>query len=669
VSAAVDRFGRAEPSLEAPAAHPRADAAVPLIELRDVRKTYRTGALEVEALKGVSLSIAPGEFVAIMGSSGSGKSTLMHILGCLDRPSEGQYLFAGRDVSGLDPDGLAALRREAFGFVFQQYNLIATESAVGNVEIPAIYAGEGRTARRARAARLLAGLGLGDRLEHRPGELSGGQQQRVSIARALANDPRVILADEPTGALDTRSGREVLALLRELNAEGRTVILITHDEAVAAEARRRVRIADGLIVEDDGPDAAAAPPVAAPTPNAGFGALGALFEAVAMAASSLRTHLMRTMLTLLGVIIGVASVIVMLAVGEGAKREVLSRIEAFGSNLLLVRPMPREQRTVGGVGARLTLQDVADIQALPGVAAATPEMWESASLRFGNADRQVSLRASGPDYWKVRDWPAARGAFFDQQDFDRYAPVIALGQTVVETLFPPGADPIGEYVFVNNAPFQVVGVMAEKGASPEGSDLDDVVFVPMTTGILRLFGDKPLRAITVQVDGAGRLAGAQAMIESLLRERYSARDFQVRNMASYMETTAAAQNTLTVLLRSVAAISLLVGGIGIMNIMLVSVTERTREIGVRMATGARRADIMRQFVCEALMVCALGGALGVALGLACAWTVAWFGTPVAYAWAPVLLAFGCAFLTGLLFGWMPARKASRLDPVTALSAE
>jgi macrolide transport system ATP-binding/permease protein len=647
----------------------RAESAAPLIELREVRKTYRNGALEVEALKGVSLAIAPGEFVAVMGSSGSGKSTLMHILGCLDRPTEGRYLFAGRDVSQLDPDGLAALRREAFGFIFQQYNLIATESALGNVEIPAIYAGAARGPRRRRAAALLSRLGLGDRLQHRPGELSGGQQQRVSIARALANDPQVILADEPTGALDSRSGREVLELLRELNAEGRTVILITHDEAVAAEARRRVRIADGVIVEDEGPDLAAAAPAAWHAARPGFGPFGAALAAAAMAASSLRTHLLRTMLTLLGVIIGVASVIVMLAVGEGAKRDVLSRIEALGSNLLMVRPLPPQQRTSLGVVARLSLGDVETMRALPGVVAAAPEMWETATLRWGSADHQAPIVATGPDYPAVRDWEADAGSFFDQEDFQRYAPVATLGRTVVRKLFPEGVDPVGKYIFVNSAPFLVIGVMAEKGANPWGSDMDDNVFVPLTTAALRLFGDRPLRAITLEVRDPAALTGAQAMIEALLRERHTSRDFQVRTMSSMMEATAAAQNTLTVLLGSVAAISLLVGGIGIMNIMLVSVTERTREIGVRMATGARQADIMRQFVCEALMVCALGGGLGVALGLGATWLVSSFETPVNYAGPPVALAFGCAFLTGLLFGWMPARKAARLDPVTALSAE
>ena len=640
-----------------------------LIELRDVRKTYHGGALAVEALRGVSLEIAAGEYVAIMGASGSGKSTLMHILGCLDRPSSGAYLFDGQDVSELDADELAELRSQAFGFVFQQYNLLAAATAEETVEVPAIYAGAPRRARLARARELLAALGLGDRAAHRPSELSGGQQQRVSIARALMNGPRVILADEPTGALDSASGREVLALLGRLNEQGHTIILITHDETVAQAARRRIRIADGVIVEDEGEASAYAAVEPAARPRSLLAAWSELAEALRMALRSMRAHLLRTALTLLGVIVGVASVIAMLAIGEGAKRDVMSRIEAMGSNLLLVRPLPPRQRTVSGVVAQLALQDVAEIRRLPGVVGAAPELWETVTLRFGNADHQTSLIATGHEYAQARDWDMAAGDFFDAQDFEGYAPVVALGRTVVERLFPEGQNPIGNYIFVNNAPFLVIGVMAEKGASPWGGDLDDYVFVPMTTGVLRLFGARPLRAVTVEIDDAENMAAAQTMIESLLRERHTSRDLQVRNMTAQLETTLAAQNTLTVLLGAIAAISLLVGGVGVMNIMLVSVSERTREIGVRMATGARARDIMRQFVAEAVMVCALGGALGVALGLGATWIISRFDTPVAVEWPPVALAFGCAFATGLLFGWMPARKAARLDPVAALSAE
>ncbi|HLB29898.1 MAG TPA: ABC transporter ATP-binding protein, partial [Gammaproteobacteria bacterium] len=227
--------------------------AIPLIELRNISRTFVTGGgVEVRALRGVNLKIYPGEFLAVMGQSGSGKTTLMNILGCLDRPTGGTYLFAGRDIESFDADGLAWLRREAFGFIFQSYNLLATATAEENVEIPAIYAGLSARDRAIRAEALLSGLGLGDRLDHRPSQLSGGQQQRVSIARALMNGGNVILADEPTGALDSQSGIEVIALLEDLARQGHTVILITHDAEVAAHADRIVEFFDGKIINDSG---------------------------------------------------------------------------------------------------------------------------------------------------------------------------------------------------------------------------------------------------------------------------------------------------------------------------------------------------------------------------------------------------------------------------------
>ncbi len=223
-----------------------------ILELHDIEKHYTNGDTTVRALDGVSLRIRRGEFVAIMGQSGSGKSTLMNIIGCLDRPTAGSYRVLGREAANLDADELASLRRETFGFIFQRYNLLATATAQENVAIPSVYAGLAKHKRKTHANELLKRLGLSDRTDHRPSELSGGQQQRVAIARALVNDPPVILADEPTGALDSKSGDEVLALLKQLHAEGRTIILITHAENVAQHASRIVRIQDGRIVEDNG---------------------------------------------------------------------------------------------------------------------------------------------------------------------------------------------------------------------------------------------------------------------------------------------------------------------------------------------------------------------------------------------------------------------------------
>jgi macrolide transport system ATP-binding/permease protein len=648
----------------------KSDLVIPLIELVDVTKTYRSGELDVEVLHGVSLQVYQGEFLAIMGASGSGKTTLMNILGCLDRPTAGTYRFMGEDVSGFERDELARLRREAFGFVFQSYNLIGTASALENVEVPAVYSGMPPAERDARAKELLGSLGLGDRLAHRPSQLSGGQQQRVSIARALMNGGRIVLADEPTGALDSKSGVEVMALLKDLSARGHTVILITHAKEIAAQARRVIEIRDGRVVADSGPQ----PPIKQElfderqAVEGGASFTGGALEAAKTAVRALRANIFRTVLTLLGIVIGVASVIAMLAIGDGAKQIVLDRISAMGTNLLLVRPGQPGRRGVGGTVASLIPRDAEVIAELPNVLAAVPELGGSVTARFGSSDYQTQATGTSATYPLAHSWPVSKGIFFSSEDLKSYASVVVLGQTVADKLFPSDVDPIGQYVVLKNVLFQVIGVMAVRGASPQGQDQDDVVLVPLTTGGLRLFGQTFLRTITVAVDDVELIDETQDAVTALLQARHRAADFQIRNMASILETATDTQNTLTVLLGSVAAISLLVGGIGVMNIMLVSVTERTREIGIRMATGARMRNILQQFLTEALVVSLLGGAIGVAIGLAAAAIIGAFGTPVQYSVGPVLLAFGCAFVTGLIFGYMPARKAARVDPIVALAA-
>jgi macrolide transport system ATP-binding/permease protein len=648
------------------------DEAVPLIELSDVTKTYRNGELAVEVLHSVNLTIHEGEFIAIMGASGSGKSTLMNLIGCLDRPTTGSYRFMGRDVSQLSSDELAALRRDDFGFVFQSYHLIANHTAAENVEVPAMYSGMAHEDRVARALDLLTELGLEDRSHHRPNQLSGGQQQRVSIARALMNGGRIILADEPTGALDSKSGADVMRLLEELSRRGHTVILITHAREVAEHAHRVIEIRDGNITADPGPapvpehHTAYAPPR---RPRNAGSRIADGIEAAKMATRALRANIFRAILTLLGIVIGVASVIAMLAIGDGAKQAVVERVSAMGSNLLLVRPGAPNQRGFSGT-ATLVVADVEAMNAeVPNIIAAIPEQNSSVTLRFGNNDTSTSINGTSSKFPLARQWPVARGTFFSEEDEANYATVAVLGQTVAEALFPDGQDPIGQYVLVNNLVFQVVGVMAERGASPMGSDQDDIVFVPYSTSSLRISGQRYLRNVTVAVKDVSRIDATQDAVEKLLLERHGLVDFQTRNMASIIETMEETQNTMTILLGSIAAISLLVGGIGVMNIMLVSVTERTREIGIRMATGAREGNIMQQFLIEAVVVSALGGAIGVVFGLAAAAVIGAFGTPIQYSTGPVLLAFGCAFATGLIFGFLPARKAAQLDPVVALSAE
>ncbi len=640
----------------------------PLLHLDDVSRHYPGGEGVVKALNKASLTIHAGEFVAIMGQSGSGKTTLMNILGCLDRPSEGKYTVLGRNVADLDADELAALRRDTFGFVFQRYNLLATSTAVENVEIPAIYAGMEKPERSVRAKKLLTQLGLGERAGHKPSQLSGGQQQRVAIARALMNDPPVILADEPTGALDSKSGQDVMALLKTLNDAGRTVILITHDEKVASHAKRVIHILDGRIVDDGAENmqpASTAPATHPVRKAAGF--IAEMGEAAKTAMRALRANLFRTALTLLGIVIGVAAVVAMLAVGNGSKQDVLDRISSMGTNLLSVRPGLAGFRGAGDIVTMVT-GDADAIADLPNVEAVVPERSGRMTLRAGSIDYATSVQGTGPAFPSVQNWVVDKGNFFTQRDVDTRAPVIVLGQTVLKTLFPYDDDPVGQYILVGNIPFQVIGTLQSKGAG-FGGDQDDAAYVPITTGMTRLFGQNHLNGITIKITDLNMMDATQDAVTQLLIKRHRAEDFRVRNMASILETATSTQNTLTVLLGTIAAISLLVGGIGVMNIMLVSVTERTREIGIRMATGARARDIMLQFNTESLVVCLIGGLMGIAVGVGAAQVAALFYVNVLLSPGPAILAFTCAVATGLLFGWLPARKAAALDPVVALSSE
>jgi macrolide transport system ATP-binding/permease protein len=642
--------------------------AAPLIHLKGIGRHYQSGESVIKALDGIDLEIGAGEFVAIMGQSGSGKSTLMNILGCLDRPSVGQYFIQGRDVSRLEGDQLAEMRRETFGFVFQRYNLLATASAAENVEIPAMYAGLTKNERISRAQQLLVKLGLGTRSGHRPAQLSGGQQQRVAVARALMNNPPVILADEPTGALDSASGKEVMNLLKELHAEGRTVILITHDATVAANAERQIRIQDGRVLEDSGAGSMAKNAIEPKRKEVRDAALPEVNEAVQTALRSLRVNMFRTALTLLGIVIGVASVVTMLAVGNGSKDSVVQQISAMGTNMLSVRPGAPGVRSSGD-NASLMVSDGQALESVSNVRTVVPERSGKYTVRYGNTDYSSSISGVNNNLPLIRDWMVAKGSFFTERDVSSYAPVVVLGQTVATNLFGPLTDPIGEKILISNVPFEVVGVLAKKGANIMGSDQDDVAYIPITTGLVRLFGGNYVNGLNVMVDNVTQIDATQDTITDILKERHRKEDFSIRNTASLLDMVSATQGTLTILLGTVAAISLLVGGIGVMNIMLVSVSERTREIGVRMAVGARRGDILIQFITEAVVVGIIGGALGVVLGIGLGLIIQIAGVNVSFTLAPPLLAFGCAFATGLVFGYVPARKAAEMDPVAALTTE
>lgn len=640
-----------------------------LLALQEVIKSYPNGESEVRALNGLSLTIEAGEFVAFLGPSGCGKSTLMNILGCLDIPTSGHYLVHGIDAATLASDEQALLRRDTFGFVFQRYHLLGNASAVENVEMPAIYAGLDKSERKNRATSLLEKLGLNARLTHKPNQLSGGQQQRVAIARALMNDAPVILADEPTGALDTHSGQEVLALLKSLHQEGRTILLITHDVTIAQHAERIIRLRDGQIESDSANDKKPAKPKAPMMPYQAIKKerkWPAIGEIMRMAVNSLRVNVFRTVLTLLGVVIGVAAVVAMLAIGEGGKEQVLTRIASMGTNLLVIRPGAPGVRVSGDV-ATLSVEDTEALRELSTVVEVSPERSTGVTMRYGDVDYTASVRGVWPGYPKVRDWKLMKGSFFTDTDLDGYAPVVVLGSTVANNIFGEKVNPLGKYILISNIPFEVIGVMDSLGANAMGVDQDDVALIPLTTGFMRIFGKQYMSLVTVRVQENQGIQ-AEAEIRQLLLERHKTEDFQVRNTTSIMEMAEETQDTLTALLGSVAVISLLVGGIGVMNIMLVSVTERTQEIGVRIATGARRRDILWQFNIEAMVVCGFGGLVGILVGLLTAYIVQYTGIQVEFSLWPSLFAFSCAFLTGWIFGYLPAKKAAELNPVVALAS-
>ncbi len=647
----------------------------PLIELHGLRKSYggQGGEPSVEVLHGIDLAIHAGEFVAIVGASGSGKSTLMHILGCLDRASAGTYRFAGQDISAFGADELAWLRREAFGFVFQGYHLIRTLDASHNVQVPAVYAGTPAESRRERAQALLERLGLGDRAGHRPGQLSGGQQQRVSIARALMNGGHVILADEPTGALDSRSGTEVMALLRELADAGHTIIVITHDAQVAAQARRVVRISDGRIVEDRAGEPAAG--VAAPSLDARH-FMARMARGVAHSASwwvdarealgsawrTLWVSRFRTMLTLLGIVIGVASVIVLMAVGQGTSEQTLQKMAAFGdTHRMSIRPDTYGTRGLRGV---LTEADVRLVAELPNVDIAMPFLTGGAMLRANGTDSSTALWSMGHQGTRLFNWQLARGVFFSAEDEANIATVAVLGSAASERFFA-GRSPVGDYVLLDSVPFRVIGELAQTG-EPEG---DNLVAIPFSTASRRVLGTRHPGLIQVKVHEPERIGRTVAEVTAALTEAHGLKDFAIANNPARVRQHNEATRQQSLLLALIAGISLVVGGIGIMNIMLMAVKERTREIGIRMATGARQRDIQRQFLTEAVLVSLVGGVAGVAIGLAIGVALIYAAVPVIFSIRAMGLAFGCAVATGLVFGLMPARQASRLDPVVALAGE
>ncbi|MDZ8118927.1 ABC transporter permease [Pontiella agarivorans] len=650
-----------------------------MIKVENLRKTYQMGEVEVRALDGVSLSVERGEYVAIIGASGSGKSTLMHILGLLDVPDSGTFEIDGTDVTKFSENQLAAFRNRVMGFVFQQFNLLKRTSALENVGLPLIYARNGK--KTDIADKMLDLVGLANRKSHHTNELSGGQQQRVAIARALVNSPSLIFADEPTGNLDSKSAKEIMEVMSELHASGLTIILVTHDADVANHAQRIIEIRDGKILSDaPNPHAPEVPQVETreveEEGKGGF-SLRTIREGLVLVKQSIRSlaaNKVRTALSALGIMIGVAAVIATVAVGNGAKAAVEDQMSRLGSNLLMLMPQRRSRGGVAqaqGTVSRLSRDDAQAIREEVGhVVGVSSTVDGNVQLKVGNLNWSCRVTGVDPDYEFMRSYEPQLGRFFTDEEINSKAMVCLLGVTPVRELFG-GENPVGKKVKMNRRTYTVIGVLPEKGSSGF-QDYDDAAFVPVTTAMRRMFGRDYVERIEIQIDAPENMDRAQMDILALLAQRHrtASGSFEIRNLAEIQDAVSSTSRVMSLLLSSIASIALVVGGIGIMNIMLVSVTERTREIGLRKALGARGGDIMSQFLIEALVISFFGGCLGIALGTAVGYAAERFANmTVVFTQDSIYMAFGFSAIIGILFGIWPARKAARLNPIEALRYE
>ncbi len=686
-----------------------------VIDVRDLTRTYQVGSQEVRALRGVSFGIERGEFVAIMGASGSGKSTLMNLIGCLDQTSGGTYLLEGVDVAKLDEQALARIRSRRVGFVFQSFNLLPRTTARENVSLPLFYSGQLAEGAE-RVSQTLALLGLGDRVDNRPNQLSGGQQQRVALARALINQPSILLADEPTGNLDSATAHEIMEVLRTLNREnGLTIVLVTHEQEMAEFADRIITLRDGVVLSD------VRKPVEQRAPKFASGTAAALgstrmsvvdffsFMAMAFVAafSAIGRNKMRSVLTMLGIFIGVCALIIMIAVGEGARAAVQAQLKSLGTDLLIVLPgSTRGGGVRGGSGSASSLK-VADGEAIleedQAVGAISYVNRQSAQVENGDENWSTSVQGVTPSYLTIRNWPLSSGRLISDADEHEGKTVCILGQTVVDNLFGEGQSPLGSTVIVKNVPMEVIGVLQAKGHSASGQDQDDVVLIPFRTSQVRVLGvAQPSSAMTqggttypappnpfniqaklqgfvqtmyIQARSAEEVKTALAQVTETLERRHRIKpgqsdDFSVRDLTEIAEVADENSRVMELLLAAIASISLVVGGIGIMNILLVSVTERTREIGIRMAIGARRFHVLLQFLVEATMLSLIGGGAGVLTGIAASQIIAHVaGWPTLLHVGVIFAAFCFSAAIGMFFGFYPARKASLLNPIDALRYE
>ena len=641
-----------------------------MIKLENVSKTFQFGENEICALKDINLTIQKGEFVAIMGQSGSGKSTLMNILSALDTPSSGSYFIDGREISRFDLDELAMLRSKKFGFVFQRYNLISTLNSMQNVALSAVYAGVEKSVREAKANEILSDLGLGDKTQNLPNKLSGGQQQRVSIARALINGGEIILADEPTGALDSKSGIKVMEIIKNLHEKGHTIILVTHDSNIAKWANRIIEIKDGEILTDTKKSELKFELKEQNLPqkreiSANFDRFKESFK---MSISSIFAHKLRSILTMLGIIIGVMSVICVIALGKGSQEQIMSSIKRIGTNTIEIFPGSGFGDMRSGRIKTLTRDDASYLAKQNFLDYSTPNTNTSGVITYANKNINGSLRGGGKDSLAVNGITLQSGRTFSADDIENSRAVVIIDQNAKNELFAD-ENPIGKTIFFNRRPLSIIGVAAPNDAF--GSSENVRIYAPYTSVINNITGDRYIHSITVKVKDDIDSQAAEERVKKLLSQKHGKSDFFTFNSDTIKQTVESTTQTMQLLIASIAAISLIVGGIGVMNIMLVSVTERTKEIGIRMAIGARKSDIMQQFLIEAVLLCVLSGIIGVILAFFAGEIFNWLNLDfvMRFSVAPVVLSLVASSAIGIIFGYIPALQASKLNPIDALLQE
>lgn len=643
-----------------------------LLEIKGINRWFGHGESRVHVLKDINLSIEKGDFVAIIGQSGSGKSTLMNIIGCLDVPSSGSYKIDGVETSAMSGDQQAALRRKSFGFIFQRYNLLGSLTACENVALPAVYAGMDLSERQQRAQELLDQLGLSGKENNKPSELSGGQQQRVSIARALMNGGEIILADEPTGALDTASGKNVMEILHGLHEAGHTIVMVTHDPGIAANANRVIEIRDGRIIADHSKSLDIAPSniSSIEEKNSWLFYKDQLFESFKMSVQAIKAHKMRSFLTMLGIIIGIASVISVVALGRGSQEKILKDINAIGTNTISVYPGKGYGDRRSSRIKTLTVADANSLKEQPYVDSVTPGVGMKGTLTFANQSLSAQLNGVGDQYFDVRGIKLAYGRLFDEDDATQNSQIVVIDDNTKNKLFSDGTNPIGQVILFNKRPLQVIGV-----AQPNNTGFGDTdslqMYTPYTTLMNRISGTKYITSVTVKIKDNVNSQTAEKGIIELLKARHGTEDFFTRNSDTIKQTIESTTGTMTLLISCIALISLVVGGIGVMNIMLVSVTERVKEIGIRMAIGARQHNILEQFLIEAVLICLIGGLVGVlfSFGISVLFNLFAKDFAMSFSTISIIMAVLCSTIIGVVFGFMPAKRASQLNPIDALSRD